>query len=205
MPGGIGPVSDNRVRDFRRICGRMLTGPEDLIAYRTSYVSLPGSRGYEMKRPSNPSNAFLLKLELRSHPGLLCVVRGAMEPLMGMLGFSAAECRSITRAVDEALSNIMRHSYRGRLDQVIGVSCRRIQRRAHAGICKGIEVLLIDSGPAIDPAKLCGRPLDEVRPGGLGLHLMRECMDSVEYTRRGRLNQLRLVKYAQPSKSRPCP
>src|ERR1700687_4157496 len=114
-----------------------------------------------MKRPSNPSNAFLLKLELRSHPGLLCVVRGAMDPLMGMLGFSAAECRSITRAVDEALSNIMRHSYRGRLDQVIGVSCRGVQRRTHAGTRNGIEILLFDCGPLIDPAKLQGRPLDE--------------------------------------------
>jgi anti-sigma regulatory factor (Ser/Thr protein kinase) len=158
-----------------------------------------------MKRPSNFSNAFLLKLEMRSHPGLLCVVRGAMEPLTEMLGFSAAECRSITRAVDEALSNIMRHSYHGRRDQVIGVSCRRLKRRGHTETCKGIEILLFDCGPAIDPAKLKGRPLDEIRPGGLGLHLMRECMDSIEYTRAGRLNRLRLVKYAQPSKRRPNP
>ena len=56
-----------------------------------------------MKKSLNLSRAFLLKLELRSHPKLLCVVRGAMEPLMGMLGFSEAECRAIIRAVDEAL------------------------------------------------------------------------------------------------------
>ena len=41
-----------------------------------------------MKSPLNLSRAFLLKLELHSHPKLLCVVRGAMEPLMEMLGFS---------------------------------------------------------------------------------------------------------------------
>jgi anti-sigma regulatory factor (Ser/Thr protein kinase) len=158
-----------------------------------------------MKRPLSVSRAFLLKLELRSHPKLLCVVRGAMEPLMEMLGFSASECRAIIRAVDEALSNIMRHSYHGRLDQVIDVSCRRVQQRAHAETGQGVEIQMFDCGPAIDPAKLHGRPLDEIRPGGLGLHLIRDTMDSVAYTRTGRFNRLRMVKYARPSKRRPNP
>jgi anti-sigma regulatory factor (Ser/Thr protein kinase) len=158
-----------------------------------------------MKKPSSLDRTFLLKLELRSHPRLLCVVRGAMEPLMESLGFSAPECRAIIRAVDEALSNIMRHSYCGDQDQVIDVSCRRLPRRAHPESGQGIEILLHDCGPAIDPAKLHGRPLDEVRPGGLGLHLIRSTMDRVEYTRKGRFNRLRLVKYARPSKPSPNP
>jgi anti-sigma regulatory factor (Ser/Thr protein kinase) len=156
----------------------------------------------EMKKQSNFNRDFLLKLELRSHPRLLCAVRGAMDPLMEMVGFSETECRSITRAVDEALSNIMRHAYRGRLDEVIDISCRHIQRRAHSGTVQGVEILLFDRGPSIDPAKLKGRPLDEIRPGGLGLHLIREAMDIVEYTRTGRSNRLRLVKYARPSTRR---
>ena len=146
---------------------------------------------------------FLLKFELRSHPKLLCVVRGAMEPLMEILGFSGSERRAITRAVDEALSNIMRHSYRGRLNEIIDISCGILPRRAHAKTGQGVEILLFDSGPAVDPTKLAGRPLDEIRPGGLGLHLMRDAMDSIEYTRAGRLNRLRLVKYARPSKRHP--
>jgi len=158
-----------------------------------------------MKSPLNLSRAFLLKLKLRSHPKLLCVVRGAMEPLMEMLGFSESECRAIIRAVDEALSNIMRHSYHGRLDQVIDVSCTPVQRRAHAETGQGVEILILDCGPAIDLAKLHGRSLHEIRPGGLGLHLIRDTMDSVEYTRTGRFNRLRMVKYAQPSKRGPNP
>ena len=164
---------------------------------------LEGRQQREMKRPSTLRRALLLKLELRSDPRLLCVVRGAMEPLMEMLGFSASECRSIIRAVDEALSNIMRHSYHGSLDQVIDVSCTCLQRRARAETGQGIEILLYDCGPAIDPAKLRGRPLDEIRPGGLGLHFIRHAMDSVEYTRTGRLNRLRLVRYTRASKRRP--
>ena len=69
----------------------------------------------------------LLKLELRSDPGMLCVVRGAMERLTEVLGFSAAECRSVTRAVDEAITNIMRHSYKNQLHKPIQLQAVRLK------------------------------------------------------------------------------
>jgi serine/threonine-protein kinase RsbW len=155
-----------------------------------------------MKRPSNRSHDFLLEIKLRSHPSLLCVLRGAMEPLMGVLGFSEKERRSIIRAIDEAVSNIMRHSYNGRLDRPIEVSCRSLRRRSNGKGGPGVEFLLFDRGPAVDPTKLCGRPLDEVRCGGLGLHLIRGGMDRVEYRRTANINRLRLIKYARSSKRR---
>jgi len=63
------------------------------------------------------SGELLLKMELHSDPGMLCVVRAAMEQLTDVFGFSAPESRSVTRAVDEALTNIMRHSYGGQVDR----------------------------------------------------------------------------------------
>lgn len=154
----------------------------------------------DTKKSSKMSRAFLLKLELRSHPTLLCVIRGALEPLMEMLGFSGEHTRAIIRAVDEAVSNIMRHSYHGRLDKPIEVYCNRLQRRANGETEKGVEILLFDCGAAVDTTKLPARPLDEIRPGGLGLHIIRGSMDSVQYKRAGRLNQLRLVKFARAPK-----
>jgi anti-sigma regulatory factor (Ser/Thr protein kinase) len=59
--------------------------------------------------------------------------------------------------------------------------------------------LLCDQGPAVDPEKLRGRRLDEIKPGGLGLHFIRQSMDTVEYQRAGSTNQFRLVKYLQPA------
>jgi anti-sigma regulatory factor (Ser/Thr protein kinase) len=153
----------------------------------------------DMKKSSKLSRAFLLKLELRSHPTLLCVIRGALEPLMEMLGFSEEHNRAIIRAVDEAVSNIMRHSYHGRLDQPIEVYCNRLQRRTNGETEQGVEILLFDCGPAVDTTKLQARSLDEIKPGGLGLHIIRGSMDTVQYKRAGRLNRLRLVKYAQSS------
>jgi serine/threonine-protein kinase RsbW len=136
----------------------------------------------------------LLKVELPSDPGMLCVVRGAMERLTEAFGFSEPEVRSVTRAVDEALTNIMRHSYGGALNRRIELSCLRIAKRRSAN-GDGFEVRLVDYGPKINPAKLRGRKLDEIKPGGLGLHFIRQSMDVVEFKRARGANVLRLVKY----------
>ena len=134
-------------------------------------------------------------LALYSNPKWLSVVRGAVERLTEILGFPIAQCRSITRAVDEALTNIVRHSYSNRLDQPIAMYFRRAQRGYDGQVQKGLEILLCDRGPAVDPSKFQGRPLEEIRPGGLGLHFIRQAMDTVEFTRKGPTNRLRLVKY----------
>jgi len=132
-------------------------------------------------------------MALCSNPRLLSTVRGAVEPLAEALGFPAVQCRAIRRAVDEALTNIVRHSYGNRPDRPITLYFRKARRGNSAE--QGLEIVLCDQGPAVDPDKLRGRPLDELRPGGLGLHFIREAMDTVEFTRKGLTNRLRLVKY----------
>ena len=128
-----------------------------------------------------------MKLELVSDPQLLSVVRSAVHELAKVVGFSDEECRTITVAVDEALTNIIRHAYQNRHDQTIGLVCQPCG--------DGIEFLLSDSGQAADPEKLRGRPLSEVRPGGLGTHIIQQVMDHVEYQALPDGNRLRLVKY----------
>jgi anti-sigma regulatory factor (Ser/Thr protein kinase) len=157
------------------------------------------------RNASKVSRTFLMKMALRSHPTLLCVLRGALEPLIESVGFSEVENRAIIRGVDEAVSNIMRHSYRGCPDRPIDVQCNRLERRAQQETERGIEILLFDCGPAVDTTKIQARPLEEIRPGGLGLHIIRDSMDAVEYKRAGKLNRLRLVRYARPPKAECAP
>jgi len=140
-------------------------------------------------------------LALYSNPKWLSVVRGTVERLAKTLGFPEMQCRSITRAVDEALSNIVRHSYGNRLDQPIAMYFRRTRRQSEREKQPGLEILLCDRGPEVEASKLQGRPLDEIRPGGLGLHLIHQAMDTVEYTRKGTVNRLRLVKYLSQTNS----
>ena len=152
--------------------------------------------------PGAPSSdgGFLLRLELRSDPGLLCAVRGAVERLTEALGFAATDCRAVTRAVDEALTNIIRHAYSGAPDKPIELAFRATARAADGGSGVGLEIVISDRGPAVDPEKMCGRALSDVKPGGLGLHFIRQSMDVVEFKRTNGANYLRLVKYVRASK-----
>ena len=60
---------------------------------------------------------------------------------------------------------------------------------------EGLEIQLQDEGVPFDRNKLTARSLDEVKPGGLGLHFIRDSMDIMEHSRVGSANRLRLVKY----------
>lgn len=143
---------------------------------------------------------WLLRLELPSDPELLCVVRSAMMRLTEELGFPAGECRALTRAVDEALANIICHAYGGRPGQPIELLCRRLQIRTNGKQRTGLEIVLVDRGTAADRKALCGRFLDDVRPGGLGIHFIRGGVDVMQYRRQARGNRLRLVKYLPAAK-----
>ncbi len=135
-----------------------------------------------------------MKIELPSDPELLSVVRSTVHQLTCVVGLSEKECRQVTLAMDEALANIIRHAYQDQRGQPIEIFCRREGDGLEHGKVR-LEFHLMDNGRGTDPAKLSGRPLDEVRPGGLGTHYIRQIMDEVEYVREGQRNHLRLVKY----------
>ena len=67
----------------------------------------------------------------------------------------------------------------------------RIEREAEA-----LVFSLLDFAPRVDPAKVKPRDLDDIRPGGLGTHLIQEVMDSAEFVEPppGCGNLLRMVK-----------
>lgn len=143
----------------------------------------------------------LLGLTLPSNAEVLKVVRSTITSLGEMMGFSSTDSCSITRAVDEALANIIRHAYRSRRNQLISVICRHIRVRSDGRWRDGLEITLVDYGPAVDPTRLSARSLDEIKPGGLGLHFIRGSMDVVSYVRAESANRLRLVRYFPGSTS----
>ncbi len=138
--------------------------------------------------------SLLLRMELRSNPEMLCVVRNALGELAATLGFSEPECRAVVLAVDEALTNIIRHAYHGDAERPIEASFRRIDVPGDGKSGDALEIVLEDQGVTVNPNRMCGRALEDVRPGGLGLHFIRESMDTVEFSRKNGRNQLRLVK-----------
>jgi anti-sigma regulatory factor (Ser/Thr protein kinase) len=134
-------------------------------------------------------------MELRSDPEMLSVVRQALGQLASTLGFSEKESHAVVLAVDEALTNIIRHAYLGNVERPIEATFHRIQETQNGKRKDALEIVLEDRGTAVNRKKLCGRALEDVKPGGLGLHFIRECMDTVEFSRKMGRNQLRLVKF----------
>jgi anti-sigma regulatory factor (Ser/Thr protein kinase) len=134
-----------------------------------------------------PGGALKFRMRMASDPRLLSVVRSTVSELAAVWGFEDEQCRRITLAVDEALSNIIRHAYKNRCDQEIDLNFQ-----AHSDY---LEFSFVDRGEAADPSRFCAQPLDEIAPSGRGTHIIRQIMDDVCYERLPEGNLLRLVKY----------
>ena len=163
-------------------------------------VVSPKAQRSQSEKAESPHSELLLHLRLDSNPEALCLVRGTVERAAEVTHFPENQTRAIVRAVDEALANVIRHAYQGKKGMPIEVSCNRLWKDRNTKVLEGIEIVLSDSGVAGDPAAFRGRPLDDIRPGGLGLHFIKQSMDVVEFSRKNGRNFLRLVKYLAPSK-----
>lgn len=84
----------------------------------------------------------------------------------------------IALALDEAVTNIIRHGYGGASGQTILLDAGM---RSDPADGEQLEIRVRDFGRQVDPAAICGRELGDVRPGGLGVHIMRAMMSAVEY------------------------
>jgi len=134
-----------------------------------------------------------IRLELTSSTKCLPVVRGAVERMAALEGFNGDDTHELTLAIDEALANVIKHGYQNRDDQPIELTLKAI--RSAEGL-PGLCILVRDYGRQVDPTTIQGRDLDDVRPGGLGVHIIQTVMDEVEYScpTDGGM-QLRMVKY----------
>jgi anti-sigma regulatory factor (Ser/Thr protein kinase) len=153
-------------------------------------------KGNDPERLLSPPAKGPLKFRVRmaSDPRLLSVVRSTVSELAAVWGFGDEQCRSITLAVDEALSNVIRHAYKNRCDQEIEMNCQ--------GNANYLEFSFLDRGEAPDPSRFCTQPLDETALGGRGTHLIRQIMDEVCYEQLAEGNRLSLKKYLPDVKSK---
>jgi anti-sigma regulatory factor (Ser/Thr protein kinase) len=128
-----------------------------------------------------------IRLEMVSNPVYLSGAREMIAAVARRLGFSDEGCGQIALAVDEALCNIIRHGYERKADRPIWVSVWPIGaggENAGTERAQGLRIVIEDEARQIDPGKIKSRDLDEVRPGGLGVHIIREVMDEVRYEKR---------------------
>jgi len=120
------------------------------------------------------SQGVVLRLRVPARADRLKMIRGAAEQAATYCGCDAKWTLDLVMAVDEACQNIIRHAYGGKSDA--GDIVVDFVRDADS-----LSVLLMDFAPAVDPAKVRSRDLGDVRPGGLGVHLIKSVTDDARF------------------------
>ena len=92
-------------------------------------------------------------------------------------GLSETEVYAVQLAVDEASTNIIEHGYGEECPSRIDITCEPVE--------DGIKVVIYDDAAPFDPTTIpepeINVSLEEVKPRGLGIYLMRKMMDEVCY------------------------
>jgi anti-sigma regulatory factor (Ser/Thr protein kinase) len=118
-----------------------------------------------------------IRLAITSTPAHLPVVRAALERVAELMGFDQQARGQMVLAVDEALTNVIRHAYHGEPGRPIEIAFL-----AGGGPERvALRVEIRDWGERAAPEEIRPRDLADIRPGGLGVHIMLRCMDSVQY------------------------
>ena len=89
------------------------------------------------------------------------------------MGFSRHEARRIEASFYEAIQNVIQHARHGSQKLIITTEFRNFQNY--------LEIYIKDSGIQVPRAKIWGHRLDEYRTSGLGLYLMENVMDYLNY------------------------
>ncbi|HVZ94416.1 MAG TPA: ATP-binding protein [Phycisphaerales bacterium] len=147
-----------------------------------------------------------LCIRMLSQARYLSGARELVSAVAKRFGFAEEISGKIALAVDEALCNVIRHGYDRRPDGPIWLSIwpEGVNGSADAAGDKptGIRIVIEDEAQQVDPDKIKGRELEDVRPGGLGVFIMRQVMNSVKFEKRpDKGMRLEMVKSIEES----CP
>lgn len=132
-------------------------------------------------------------IAIPSHPKYLSVVRAVTGKMGELCDIDESGIEDMKLAVDEACTNVIKHAYKGDVSRKI-VLKYKITRKA-------FKVSIEDNGIKARIDLLKGRNLNEIRPGGLGIHLIRRVFDVLAFDERKKNgNRLVLIKYLKGKK-----
>ena len=115
----------------------------------------------------------LLDREYPATPAALAGIRADTARACAAAGCPEASAQAIVLALNEACMNVIQHAYGGAPGHFL-----RLRLTAHAGL---LRAMLLDRGRPASDADLRPRAHADLRPGGLGVHFMRESMDRVAF------------------------
>jgi anti-sigma regulatory factor (Ser/Thr protein kinase) len=115
---------------------------------------------------------------VRSDPKLLASVRSLVRSWVESWEVGEKTADKVVLAIDEACTNAIRHAYEGRSDGSVELSL-------HAEP-EFLEFQVSDTGVPCPPECTMRRPVksvdaDDLKPGGLGIQLIHEVFDEVDF------------------------
>ena len=108
-------------------------------------------------------------ITIPSHPKYLSVVRSLTLKVGQINGINEALIEDIKLAVDEACANVIKHAYSGDPSGKIVIQYKTTPDK--------FQVIITDNGIKTQSELMKGRDLDDVRPGGLGVHFIKRVFD----------------------------
>lgn len=106
------------------------------------------------------------------------------------IGLKQKTISEIRLAVDEAYTNIIKHAYQNNASEKVNIEIGSDNDQ--------LWITLIDSGKSFDPESYSEpdlmKRIKEKKRGGMGVYLIRKVMDQVQYNRKGKNNEIRMVK-----------
>ncbi len=116
----------------------------------------------------------VIETRIQAKPEQLKLLRGVVRDAVHMSGCSDKTVERVVLAVNEAGMNIIQHAYKNNPEGEIILEI----------IDNDTELLfrVTDFAEPVDINNIKPRPLDKLRPGGLGTHFINEIMDEVVYS-----------------------
>ena len=141
-----------------------------------------------------------LPKETASHQGRHLVLQNNIKQISQLASFVKAIVQEkhlnqslamgINLALEEAVSNVMMYAYPKETNGLVDVEAILDNN--------SLEFIIVDSGVPFDPTAApqidLNAPIEKRPIGGLGIHLVRQLMDTVSYERKGDKNYLRMKK-----------
>jgi len=129
-----------------------------------------------------------MRMVISAEPRLLHIMREVVRYYAREAGFPESEVYRLALAVDEAATNVIRHTYGNRPNGRLALEVRNLLDR--------LEFVIEDTGPKVSADVIRPRALDDVRPGGLGSFFIKSFTDCSSYDEAfAEGNRLRLVKF----------
>ena len=128
-----------------------------------------------------------LTITIPSHPKYLSVVRSVTGKIAQIYEITEPLTEDMKLAVDEACANVIKHAYRGDRTKKIVLKYKITK--------KSFNVIIEDSGIKAQTDLIKGRSLDDIRPGGLGIHFIKRVFDVFQFDEtKKKGNRLILIK-----------